>query len=435
MDASLVVALVTFLVVYATLSTEKIDRVLTVFVGSLVLIITGILTLNEAINYVNWETIGLLFGMFIIVLVLSDAGFFLYLAFALAKRLQYNPRNIFIVFPLIAGILAPFVNCITVMLFLAVLTIEVSKLLKIDPVPIIVAEVILANIGGVSTLIGNPSNVILGTQLGLGFNEFVVHNGPIALLTSLFSIGMLYVFNRKSLLPSAPIDVKSLAKISLDEMITNRRMLKLGLGALFLAVSLLVMQGYLERIFHIPLTVSLSALIPAFALLLAGGADTEHVIKRLDYDVLFFFIGLFILVGGLEKTGAITIFANGLAHVAAGNPLILLSLLLYGSGVISAIVEDVPFALTMSYVIKDLSFVPLSLSTSLLVWTVSLGISIGGNGTPIGASANVVAYTSLEKHGILVGWIRWMKIAIPPTVVALLLCNVMLYIKYLTGFY
>ena len=435
MDASLFVALVTFLVAYATLSTEKIDRVLTVFVGSLVLIITGVLTLNEAINYVNWETIGLLFGMFIIVLVLSDAGFFLYLAFALAKRLQYNPRNIFIVFPLIAGILAPFVNCITVMLFLAVLTIEVSKLLKIDPVPIIVAEVILANIGGVSTLIGNPSNVILGTQLGLGFNEFVVHNGPIALLTSLFSIGMLYVFNRKSLLPSAPIDVKSLAKISLDEMITNRRTLKLGLGALFVAVLLLVTQGYLERIFHVPLTVALSALIPAFALLLAGGADTEHVIKRLDYDVLFFFIGLFMLVGGLEKTGAITIFANGLAHVAAGNPLILLSLLLYGSGVISAIVEDVPFALTMSYVIKDLSFVPLSLSTSLLVWTVSLGIGIGGNGTPIGASANVVAYTSLEKHGILVGWIRWMKIAIPPTVAALLLCNGMLYIKYLTGFY
>ncbi len=435
MDASLLVAVVTFLVAYATLSTEKIDRVLTVFVGSLVLIVTGVLTLNEAISYVNWETIALLFGMFIIVLVLSDAGFFLYLAFALAKRLQYNPRNIFIVFPLIAGILAPFVNCITVMLFLAVLTIEVSKLLKIDPVPIIVAEVILANIGGVSTLIGNPSNVILGTQLGLGFNEFVVHNGPIALLTSLFSIMMLYVFNRKSLLPSAPVEVKSLAKISLDEMITNRRMLKLGLGALFFAVLLLVTQGYLERIFHIPMTVSLSALIPAFALLLAGGADTEHVIKRLDYDVLFFFIGLFILVGGLEKTGAITIFANELAHVAAGNPLILLSLLLYGSGVISAVVEDVPFSLTMSYVIKDLSFVPLSLSTSLLVWTVSLGIGIGGNGTPIGASANVVAYTSLEKHGIFAGWIRWMKIAIPPTVAALLLCNVMLYIKYLAGFY
>ena len=435
MDASLLVAVVTFLVAYATLSTEKIDRVLTVFVGSLVLIVTGVLTLNEAISYVNWETIALLFGMFIIVLVLSDAGFFLYLAFALAKRLQYNPRNIFIVFPLIAGILAPFVNCITVMLFLAVLTIEVSKLLKIDPVPIIVAEVILANIGGVSTLIGNPSNVILGTQLGLSFNEFVVHNGPIALLTSLFSIMMLYVFNRKSLLPSAPVEVKSLAKISLDEMITNRRMLKLGLGALFFAVLLLVTQGYLERIFHIPMTVSLSALIPAFALLLAGGADTEHVIKRLDYDVLFFFIGLFILVGGLEKTGAITIFANELAHVAAGNPLILLSLLLYGSGVISAVVEDVPFSLTMSYVIKDLSFVPLSLSTSLLVWTVSLGIGIGGNGTPIGASANVVAYTSLEKHGIFAGWIRWMKIAIPPTVAALLLCNVMLYIKYLAGFY
>lgn len=434
MSLSLFVALITFLIVYATLATEKVDRVVTVLVGSLVLLVTGILTLAEAINYVNWETIGLLFGMFIIVLVLSDAGFFLYLALVLAKRLQYNPRNIFIVFPLVAGVLASFVNSITVMLFFAVLTIEISKLLKIDPIPLMVAEVILANTGGASTLIGNPSNVILGTQLGLGFNEFVTHNGPIAVLASLLSIGVLYQFNKKSLSPYAPIESKSLANISLDDMITNRRLLKLGLAALFLAVSLLITQGYLESAYHIPLTVSLSALIPAFALLLAGGADTEHIIKRLDYDVLFFFIGLFILVGGLEKTGVVTIFANGLAQLSR-NPIVLLSLLLYSSGVISAIVDNVPFALTMSYVIKDLSLVPLSLSTSLLVWTVSLGVNIGGNGTPIGASPNIVAYSSLEKHGVLVGWIRWMKIAIPPTVIALLLCNVMLYIKYLIGFY
>ena len=435
MDTSLFIALVTFLMVYAILATGKINRTLIVVVGSLILLITGVLTLNEAINYVNWETIGLLFGMFIIVVVLSDAGFFSYLSFVFAKRLKYNPRNIFIVFPLMAGVLAAFVDSITVMLFLAALTIEISKLLKIDPVPIVVAEVILANTGGASTLIGDPPNVILGTQLGFGFTEFVANNGPIALLASLSSIALLYAFNRRSLSARAPIEPKSLAKVSPDDMITNRRMLKLGLGALFLAVSLLVTHGYLEHTYHIPLTVSLAAIIPAFALLLVGGSDSEHVIKRLDYDVLLFFIGLFILVGGLEKTGVITIFANGLVHLAAGNSVILLSLLLYGSAGISAVVDNVPFALTMSYVIKDLSLIPLSLSTSLLVWTVSLGTDIGGNGTPIGASANVVAYSSLEKHGALVGWVRWMKIAIPPTVVALVLCNVVLYIKYLIGFY
>ncbi len=435
MDISLIIALVTFVITYALLVTEKINRTLIVIVGSLVLLITGVLSLNEAVNYVNWETIGLLLGMFIIVVVLSDAGFFSYLALVLAKELKYNPRTIFVIFPLLAGLLASFVNSITVMLFLAALTIEISKLLKVDPVPIVVAEVILANTGGASTLIGDPPNVILGTQLGFGFNEFVANNGPIALFVSLFSIGLLYAFNRKSLPSRAPIEPKSLASVSPDDMITNRKMLKLGIGALFLAVLLLITHGYLERTYHIPLTVALAALIPAFGLLLIGGADSEHVIKRLDYDVLLFFIGLFILVGGLEKTGVITIFADGLVHLAAGNPIVLLSLLLYGSGVISALVDNVPFAFTMSYVIKDLSLIPLFLSTSLMVWAVSLGTDIGGSCTPIGASANVVAYGSLKTHGARVGWVRWMKIAIPPTMVALVLCNVMLYIKYLIGFY
>ena len=321
------------------------------------------------------------------------------------------------------------------MLFLATLTIGISKLLKIDPVPITVAEVILANTGGASSLIGNPPNVILGTQLGFGFNQFVANNGPITLLASLSSIGLLYAFNRKSLPARAPIELETIAKISPDDAIINGRMLKLGLGALFFAILLLVTQGYLEGTYHIPLTVALAALIPAFALLLVGGADSADVIRRVDYDVLLFFIGLFILVGGLVKTGVVTLFANGLVHLAAGNAVVLLSLVLYGSGAISALVDNVPFALTMSYVIKDLSLVPLSLETSLLVWTVSLGTNIGGNGTPIGAASNVLAYNSLEKHGVLVGWIRWMKIAIPPTVLALVLCNVMLYIKYLIGFY
>jgi len=435
MDISLLIALVVFLITYALLATEKIDRTLIVIVGSLILLTTGVLSLSDAVNYVNWETIGLLFGMFIIVVVLSDAGFFSYLAFILAKKLKYRPRTIFIVFPLMAGVLAFFINSITVMLFLATLTIGISRLLKIDPVPITVAEVILANTGGASSLIGNPPNVILGTQLGFGFNQFVANNGPITLLASLSSIGLLYAFNKKSLPARAPIELETIAKISPDDAIINGRMLKLGLGALFFAILLLVTQGYLENTYHIPLTVALAALIPAFALLLVGGADSADVIRRVDYDVLLFFIGLFILVGGLVKTGVVTLFANGLVHLAAGNAVFLLSLVLYGSGAISALVDNVPFALTMSYVIKDLSLVPLSLETSLLVWTVSLGTNIGGNGTPIGAASNVLAYNSLEKHGVLVGWIRWMKIAIPPTVLALVLCNVMLYIKYLIGFY
>ena len=435
MEPSAIIAILTFLIAYGILATEKINRTIIVGAGSLVLLVFGVLDLAEAINYVNWETIGLLLGMFIIVVVLSDSGFFSYLAFVLAKKLNYNPQTMLIVFPLLAGLLASFVDSITVMLFLAALTIEIAKILRIDPVPLVVAEVVIANTGGASTLIGDPPNVILGTQLGFGFNEFVVNNGPIAVVAALISVGVLFLMQRKNVIPSAEIDASALSAIRPERTITNKRMLRLGLGALFAAVVLLITHGYIQQVYHIPITVALAALIPAFFLLLTGGRETEGTLKKVDYDVLLFFIGLFIIVGGLEKTGVIATFASGMVNAAAGNNALLMSMLLWGSGFASGVIDNVPFALTMSYVIRDMSFVPSILATSLMVWAVSLGTDIGGNLTPIGASANVVAYSSLEKHGTRMGWIRWIKIAAPPTLVALVLCNLLLYVKYLVGFY
>jgi len=427
MEPYAAIALVTFLVAYGTLATEKINRTVVVGAGSLVLLITGVLTLTEAINYVNWETIGLLFGMFIIVVVLSDAGFFSYVAFILAKRLNYNPRAMLIVFPLLAGLLASFVNSITVMLFLAAITIEIARLVKIDPVPLVVAEVVVANIGGASTLIGGPPNLILGTQLGFGFNEFLRNDGPIALAAALLAVGVLYITQRRALAPSSRVDTRALSRIAPESAIISKRMLRLGLAALIAALVLLVSQGYLETAFAIPLTVALAALIPAFVLLLVGRGGAEDTLKKVDYELLLFFIGLFVLVGGLEKTG------TGLAGGSMGNNSVLLSLLLFGSAFISGLIDNVPFAVMMSYVIRDLALVPSLLATALMVWAVSLGTNIGGNLTPIGASSNVVAYSSLEAHGVRMGWVRWIKIALPPTVAALILCDLLLYVKYVVG--
>jgi Na+/H+ antiporter NhaD/arsenite permease-like protein len=435
MESSAIIALLTFLIVYGILATEKINRTIIVGAGSIVLLVLGILDLNEAINYVNWETIGLLFGMFIIVIVLSDAGFFSYLSFVVAKRLKYNPQTMLVVFPLLAGLLSAFVDSITVMLFLATLTIEIAKILKIDPVPLVVGEVVVANIGGSSTLVGDPPNVILGTQLGFGFNDFAVNNGPIAVAAALLAVGVLFLMQRKKVTSSIAIDTSALSAIRPERTITNKWLLSLGLGALFAAVALLITHEYIQQAWHIPITVPLAALIPAFFLLLIGGRETEDTLKKVDYDVLLFFIGLFIIVGGLEKTGVIATLASGMVNVAAGNNAALMSMLLWGSGFASGVIDNVPFALTMSYVIRDMSFVPSILATSLMVWAVSLGTDIGGNLTPIGASANVVAYSSLEKHGTRMGWVRWIKIAAPPTLAALVLCNLLLYVKYLVGFY
>jgi Na+/H+ antiporter NhaD/arsenite permease-like protein len=435
MDPSAIIAILTFLIAYGILATEKINRTVVVVGGSLVLLLFGVLSLTEAISYVNWETIGLLLGMFIIVIVLSDSGFFSYLAFVVAQELNYEPRTMLVAFPLLAGLLAAFVDSITVMLFLAALTVEVSKILRIDPAPFIVGEVVLANTGGAATLVGDPPNVILGTQLRFGFNAFVVNNGPIALVGALVSVAVLFLMQRSKVMTTASIDTSALSAIRPEHAITSRRMLFLGLGALIVVITLLITREYLQRVYAIPLTAALAALLPAFALLLLGGRDTAGVLKRVDYDLLLFFIGLFVIVGGLEKTGAIALFASGLVNIAAGHNAAMSSLLLWGSGFVSGIVDNVPFALAMSYVIREMSLVPSMLATALMVWAVSLGTDIGGNLTPIGASANVIAYNSLEKHAGRIGWTRWIKIAAPPTLVTLVLCNIFLYIKYLVGFY
>lgn len=179
----------------------------------------------------------------------------------------------------------------------------------------------------------------------------------------------------------------------------------------------------------------MAALIPAFLLLLFGSPNLDYVLKKVDYELLLFFIGLFIIVGSLEKTAAIKLFAIGLLTLASGSKVTLLSLLLWGSAGISAAVDNIPFALMMSYVIRDIAAMPAVLATSIMVWAVSLGTDIGGNCTPIGASSNVVAYNSMQKHGLKVGWLPWIKIAVPPTVLSLVACNVLLYAKYIMGFY
>ncbi|MGZ8886498.1 MAG: SLC13 family permease, partial [Halobacteriota archaeon] len=376
MESSAIIALLTFLIVYGILATEKINRTIIVGAGSIVLLVLGILDLNEAINYVNWETIGLLLGMFVIVIVLSDAGFFSYLSFVVAKKLKYDPRTMLIVFPLLAGLLSAFVDSITVMLFLAALTIEIAKILKIDPVPLVVGEVVIANIGGSSTLVGDPPNVILGTQLGFGFNQFAVNNGPIAVLAALLAVGVLFLMQRKNVTSSAAIDTSALSAIRPERTITNKWLLRLGLGALVAAVTLLITHEYIQQVWHIPITVPLAALIPAFFLLILGGQETEGTLKKVDYDVLLFFIGLFIIVGALEKTGVIATLASGMVNAAAGNSVVLISMLLWGSGFASGVIDNVPFALTMSYIIRDMSFVPSVLATSMMVWAVSLGADI-----------------------------------------------------------
>jgi Na+/H+ antiporter NhaD/arsenite permease-like protein len=430
-----IVALVIFALTYIAIITEKVNRTVVAFAGGLALILFKIFTLNDAITFVSWETIGLLFGMFIIVTALSLAGFFTYLALKIAKWLKYSPMRIFIVFPIVTFFLAAFMDSITVMLFFTALTFELCRMLKIDAVPLIITEVCMANIGGSSTLVGDPPNVILGLKLGFYFNDFVIHNGPTALLAGAACLFYCFAVSRKSMVPKVGVSTQELEKMKPEEAITDKRQLIAGLVAFGVAVLLLITHTYIERFFHYPLTVPLAAMVPAFIMLIFLGKKSGEIIIKVDYEVILFFIGLFVVVGGLEHTGAIKIFAKFITDAFLNNHMGLISTLLWASGIASGIIDNVPFALSMAYVLENIAKFAGVPALAIMVWATSLGTDIGGNFTPIGASANVVAYSTMERKGQVIGWGRWLKLALPATFISLIICNLALWVKYAIGFY
>ncbi len=432
----MVMALIVFVFSYIAIATERFPRQAVALLGAVALILLGVFPIQEAFSFVNWETIGLLFGMFILIVNLAEAGFFDWLASDIAERLHYRPTYIFIAFPLLAAFMAAFMDSITVILFLSALTIRIAKIIKVDPIPLVAAEVCAANTGGASTLVGDPPNVILGTMLGFNFNDFVIHVGPIAVVSTFVIVFVFYRFNRKMLQAAEKeIDVAQLKGLDRGASITSPRMLKLGLAAFGAAILLLVTHNALASFLGLEITTATSALIPALLLMIAGGKDTEHIVRKIDIESLLFFIGLFIIMGALQKTKLIALLTNQIFALGQNNQFGLVMLLHWGSGFTSAVVDNIPMALAMAYVMKDMAGLAGAPALSLMVWALALGVDIGGNMTPIGASANVVAYSYLEHFYGKIGWWRWIKMTVPPTIAAMLVTSALLYLKYITGWY
>lgn len=373
---------------------------------------------------VNWQTIIFIAGMMVLVEGLSKVGFFRWICFHVARIANYQVLPILIAFMILSGFLAMFIDSITVLLFLASVTIELSRLLKFDPVPVIIAEIFAANTGGAATMCGDPPNIIIGTAFGYTFTDFAINTGPIAWAGMVASIAYFYICTRRTITtqPASAFSPK-LQHLKPNEAVTNPKLFWLITVIFALIVILLITHA------ETGLSVAAIGVIATALTLLVSWKEATSIVRRLDWRTLLFFIGLFICVGGLEETGVLSILAHYIAEVSGGKLILVIPLILWVSAFASAIVDNIPFAATMVPVIQSLSQ-SAGLSLPTLSWTLALGTDIGGNATPIGASANVVGTAIAEREGYPISWGRYLKYAVPATILVLALCHLLLVLRY-----
>ncbi|MBI3292979.1 MAG: hypothetical protein HYZ73_09280 [Elusimicrobia bacterium] len=428
------VAVAIFFISYLWLATEKTPRYVVALCGAGALVLAKVFTLDEALRQVNWDTIALIFGMFTIVAALSESGFFNWLALTVAKKLNYNPVKVFLVFPLLAAALSMFLDDITVMLFLTTLTLQLVKYIPINPIVLVTAEVCAANTGGGATLVGAPPNVVMGTQMGYGFNDFVIHTGPVVWICTGVLLAVYYWTHRRHLLAIRVTNRRELEAIDIAKTVTDRSLMIGGVLATGAAVLLLVTHRWIEQAWHLPISIGMAALIPALCLMAYEDQHGRDVMRKIDLESVVFFIGLFVIIGALEKTGVFRVLATAILS-KIHHPLVVVLVFLWFAAVASAIVDNVPMALSMVFLIKGMVGLPGAPPQGILVWASVLGLLMGGNMTPIGASPNVVAYGVLEKMGLRVGWKRWMQLTVPATISALIVASFLIVLKFQLGWY
>ena len=377
-------------------------------------------TINSGIN---WATIIFIAGMMIMVEGMARTGFFTWLCMWIAKIVNYRVIPIFISFMLLSAILSMFIDSITVILFLAAITVELANRLGFNPIPMILPEVFCASIGGSATMCGDPPNIIIGTSLGYTFGDFLRNTGAMALLSLIAVMVFFYFAFRKELnIRIRTIDPTKFPRP--EEVLTSFRDFILSCITFLCAVVLLVTHA------QTGLTVPTIGVIISLITFLTAPKYIPYILKRVDYKTILFFIGLFVVICGLELTGVLGIIARGIKTISGGNPYLMIGIVLWLSGIASAFVDNIPFTATMIPIIESLAATA-GLSMHTLAWTLSMGTDVGGCATPIGASANVVGTSICAKAGHPVSWGRYCKWLAPASILAMGICTIYIFIVYL----
>lgn len=379
---------------------------------------------GESSSGINWATIIFIAGMMVMVEGMAKAGFFRWLCLTIAKAVKYKVMPILVTFMIMSAVLSMFIDSITVILFLAAVTVELSQLLKFSPVPMVLAEVFCANLGGSATMCGDPPNIIIGTALGYSFADFLTNTGLIAGISLVFIVIFFYFSFKKELSAANSESVDPATFPNPADAIENKKDFIVSTIIFLIAVVLLVTHA------QTGLTVAFIGVIIAAITLITSFKHIKFILKKIDYKTLLFFIGLFIVVGGLEQTGVLKLIANFIEKICGGNIFAMVLIIMWISAVASAFVDNIPFAATMVPVIKSLAATTPGAELATLAYSLSVGTDIGGSATPIGASANVVGTSVVSKAGHPVSWGKYCKSAIPATAIVLIISMIVIKLRY-----
>jgi Na+/H+ antiporter NhaD/arsenite permease-like protein len=408
-----VVAASAFAVALLAIALEFGHRTKVALVGAAIVVVVGALDVDTAIESVDWATLGLLVGMMVIVGLTEPTGVFSYLALHVARLSGGRPFRLIVLLALMTGVLSAFLDNLTAILLVVPISLQLSRLLGLPVVPLVLVQVMASNIGGTATLIGDPPNIMIGTHVQeLSFLDFIVTLGPVAAVTLLVTTVLLYAFYRRSLRATADAQER-VAELDPRAELQSERLLPI----------LTVLVGTIVGFFlHAPLHVEpvVVAMTGATAMLLVAGRELEWALERVEWGTIFFFIGLFIMVGALQERGIIGRVADGFADLTGGSKTAEALVILWGAAAGSALVDNIPFTAAMIPVVDELQVDGFHDATW---WALALGACFGGNATLIAAAANVAAVSALARSGTRISFLRFSAIGLPVTVVSLLIAT------------
>ena len=420
---------IVFIVVYAAITFELVNKAVSALLGVMVLLVFHVLNEHEAAGLIDFETIMLLLGMMSIVAILRKSGFFSILSVRIAELTKGSPLKILILFSIVTAVLSAFLDNVTTVLIIIPIIIELTRGMGLDPKIYVISQAVISNVGGTATLIGDPPNIIIGSKVGLTFNQFAVNLFVPVLISFVATLFFIWIANRDKFKPINTNLTKLFSVQLLLEKIRieflsieiDRKLLVKGLSCLGITILLFVTQ----TITH--LSPGVVAVLMAMVLFTISRVNVEEMLEEVEWSTLLFFAGLFILVGVLEHKGVIEWVARNVFLRVGDNPYIMVLTVLWVSGIVSGFLDNIPFTITMIPIVK-LMLETTPIPNDILWWALSLGACFGGNLTMIGASANIVSVGMAKQAKVNISFVEFMKSSALITIITLIIASVYLMI-------